>query len=104
PKLLFRLRRGGRAGLAQLHGGEEPGGRRHDRRDVAGERTRRVRLGGARPRPRVDIRLLRSAAVPYPGPIDRPLDPDGTPGEHLAVRLVARNLVASTVRSMTQSP
>ena len=50
-------------GHAQLHGGQRPRDRRHDRGAAGGPRASRFRLGGAGARPGPDVGLLRYSRV-----------------------------------------
>ena len=91
-------------GTRNYMGVKSPGRRRHDRRAAQGGKPGRLRFGGARARPRADLRRLRRAAVPSAGAVDRPLDHGRTSAGDLALRLSSRNLVARAEEPMRPPP
>ena len=78
----------------QLHGREEPGDRRHDRRPAQIAGPRRRGRGRSRARSRADVGVLHSPVVPSTGSVDCALDKGAASRSNLPVGTDSRNLVA----------
>src|SRR5215475_6037800 len=99
--VLLGFGRSRRAGLAQLYGHPQRCRRCHDRSPVEGARARPVRCRRACARPGADVRHLCVPALPSANTMGGAVVDHRSPAHYIAVRLLARDVVARTRQTLT---